>query len=279
MFRIRNLILVVLVILSTACSNKFFYNQLDWLIPWYVDDYVDLTFVQKENLDKQVEMLLQWHRGEELSRYIVILNEIEKDVTEGVTVEMVQTWFDAVLFSGKRIERNILPSAIELGEKLTEEQMLEFVSNLWARQAELEEEYLTRSNEEYIEDNYENLSDNLAKYVGRLSDTQKERLNKAARIMQRFDQVWLDDRRAWLGKIEDLMKREQGWQQATINAFEEREGLQPKKFKQYLSYNTNIINNAIADALNQMSDEQHGKLLIEIAEMRNDFQLIIASAE
>lgn len=279
MFRIRNILLIVLLILSTACSNKFFYNQLDWLIPWYVDDYVDLTFVQKENLDKQVDMLLQWHRGEELSRYIEILNHIEKDVTEGVTVATVKNWFDVVLIAAKRIEINILPSALELGEKLTEEQMAEFVKNLWDRQAELEDEYLSRSNEEYIEDNYESLADNLAKYVGRLNNVQKERLNKAASSMQRFDHVWLDDRRAWLEKIEGLMKREQGWQQATIGAFSVRGEQQPKRFKQYLSYNTNIINEAIADVLNQLSDKQRGKLLVEIAEIKNDFHMIIASAE
>ncbi|MFT5451811.1 MAG: hypothetical protein ACI9N9_001297 [Enterobacterales bacterium] len=279
MFRIRLFILVVLLILGTACSNKFFYNQLDWLIPWYVDDYVDLTFVQKENLDKQVEMLLQWHRGEELSHYIEILNYIEKDVTEDVTVATVKNWFDVVLIAAKRVQINILPSAIKLGEKLTEEQMAEFVKNLWVRQAELEEEYLSRSNEEYIENNYESLTDNLGKYVGRLSDAQKQRLNKAARSMQRFDHVWLEDRSTWLEKVEDLMKREQGWQQDTIDAFAKRGAQQPKRFKQYLSYNTSIINEAIADVINQLSDKQRGKLLVEIAEIKNDFRVIIASAE
>ena len=189
MFRIRNFILAILLILSTACSNKFFYNQLDWLIPWYVDDYVDLTFVQKEKLDKQVEVLLQWHRGEELSRYIEILNHIEKDVAGNVTAEIVKSWLDMMLFSAKRIQVNILPSAITLGEKLTEEQMAEFVKNLWDRQAEFEKEYLSRNNEECIEDNYDNLTDKLEKYVGRLNDAQKERLNKAASSMQRFDHV------------------------------------------------------------------------------------------
>ena len=79
MYRIQFLLLLFCLFLGTACSNKFFYNQLDWLIPWYVDDYVDLTLVQKENLDKQVEMLLQWHRGEELSQgYIAILDRHRK---------------------------------------------------------------------------------------------------------------------------------------------------------------------------------------------------------
>ena len=75
------------------------------------------------------------------------------------------------------------------------------------------------------------------------------------------------------------MKREQGWQQATIDVFASRGEQHPKKFKQYLSYNMNIISQAIADVINQLSDKQRGKLLIEIVDIKNDFRVIIASAE
>ena len=64
------------------------------------------------------------------------------------------------------------------------------------------------------------------------------------------------------------MKREQGWQQATIDAFALRGEQQPKRFKQYLSYNTTIIHEAIADVINQLSDKQRGKLLAEIAAIK-----------
>lgn len=279
MHRLKFFSLFVYLLLATACSNKFFYNQLDWLIPWYVDDYVDLTFVQKEDLDKQVDMLLRWHRGEELTRYITILEHIERDVDNEVAVETVEKWFNEVLVAAKRVQETILPSAIELGEGLSEAQMEEFVNNLWHRHKELEEEYLGRSNEEYIEDNYDNLHDKLSKYVGKLSARQKERLKEAASNMQRFDQLWLADRKDWLEKIEGLLNRQPGWQQATITAFEARESLQPKRFKQYLSHNTNIINEAIADVLNDLSKKQRGRLFTEIAEIKSDFQIIIASAE
>lgn len=279
MHPVRFLLLVIVLLLGTACSNKFIYEQLDWLIPWYVDDYVDLTLVQKESLDKQVEILLQWHRGEELSNYVEILDNIENDLAGDVNAQTVQHWFDQVLIAAKRVQGNILSSAIELGDDLTEEQMAEFVENLWDRQAELEKEYLARSNEEYIEDNYENLTDNLGKYVGRLNTGQKQRLNSAARALQRFDHVWLKDRRAWLKQVEKLMEREQGWQQDIWEAFASRESQQPKLFKQYLSYNTNIINQAIADVINQLSDKQRKRLFSEINDFKDDFRMIIASSE
>ena len=279
MYRSRLFLLLFCLCLCISCSKQFIYNQLDWLIPWYVDDYVDLTLVQKEDLDKQVDMLLRWHRGEELTRYITLLEHIERDITGEVTVENVEKWVDEVLVAAKRVQKTILPSAIKLGEDLSDDQMAEFTDNLWQRHKELEKEYLSRSNEEYIKDNYENLTDNLSKYVGVLSAAQKERLNKAARTMQRLDKVWLEDRKNWLEKIEGLLKREPGWQQAILAAYEAREELKPKRLKQYVSYNTNIISVAIADVLNEMSETQRSKLKTEITEIKNEFQIIIASAE
>ncbi len=277
MFRIS--VLLLTACLLTGCSNRFIYNQLDWLIPWYVDDYVDLTLVQKENLDEQVDKLLRRHRGEELSRYIGILGSIEQDLSSPITNETVQKWFDDVLVAAKRVQTNILPPAIKLGEGLSDDQVREFVQNLWERQADLEEEYLSRSNEEYIEEAYDELSDNLNKYVGRLTDEQKNVLNEAARTMQRFDHVWLDDRRNWLEKIEELLERKPGWQQAMLEAFASREGQQPKRFKQYLAYNTNIIKQAIADVMNNLNEKQQKRLHVEIADLRDDVEVIIAKAE
>lgn len=275
----RIIVLLLITSLSAGCSNKFIYNQLDWLIPWYVDDYVDLTLVQKDNLDEKVDKLLRWHRSKELSRYIDILGSIERDLSRLVSKETVQKWFDDILVSAKRIQVNILPSAIKLGEGLNDDQIADFVKNLWERQTELEEEYLSRTNEEYIEDNADRLSDNLSKYIGRLNAEQKDLLNIAARSMQRFDHVWLGDRRQWLEKIEALLKREPGWQQAMLEAFALREGQQPKRFKQYLAYNSNIVNQAIADVMNKLSEKQQERLHFEIADLRDEFKVIIASTE
>ncbi len=41
--RLRNFLVVCCLLLLSACSGTtFFYNRLDFFIPWYVDDYVEL---------------------------------------------------------------------------------------------------------------------------------------------------------------------------------------------------------------------------------------------
>ena len=44
-------VVFTLSILLTGCSSKFAYNNIDWLMYWYIDDYVELDKSQKSLLD------------------------------------------------------------------------------------------------------------------------------------------------------------------------------------------------------------------------------------
>ncbi|MGD8270147.1 MAG: hypothetical protein PVH69_08235, partial [Desulfobacterales bacterium] len=35
-------VLVILLVLLSACGPRLYYPSLDWLIPWYVNDYISL---------------------------------------------------------------------------------------------------------------------------------------------------------------------------------------------------------------------------------------------
>ena len=39
----RSLLVVVFIIFLTSCSSKLAYNNLDWWVYWYLDDYVELN--------------------------------------------------------------------------------------------------------------------------------------------------------------------------------------------------------------------------------------------
>ena len=94
----RKLIAVVLLTLLVAgCTMSFTYNHLDWLIPWYVDDYVDLSRQQRQLLQGQLGPVLQWHREEELERYLEILDQIEADLAGEVSAAQVRSWADEII--------------------------------------------------------------------------------------------------------------------------------------------------------------------------------------
>ena len=267
------------LIMLQACSNTFIYNQLDWLIPWYVGDFVDLTRAQKKDLKAGLKSTLRWHRAEELTSYVLILNHIEQDLRQPVTGATVQSWVDQAVAAWERVEARMLPLAFELGADLSDEQMQGFIDKLWEQQEELEEEYLERDEDDYVEDGYETLEENMREFLGRLSPEQKQLLQLAAESLQRFDYAWLEERHDWLQQLQDLLSREPGWQQAIREAIEARAQARDTRYSEAYLYNQGIINGAIAGVLNLRSDKQSARLQRALDRFREDLNSLIAQAD
>jgi hypothetical protein len=275
----RTVSLVICLLWLQACSNTFIYNQLDWLIPWYVNDYVDLTRLQRTDLKVELKSTLRWHRAEELASYVLIFDRIEQDLQHPVTAATVQSWANLALAAWERVEARMLPLAFELGADLSEEQMRGFIEKLWEQQEEFEEEYLQRDELEYVEDGYETLEENIREFLGRLSPEQKQLLQLAAESLRRFDYAWLEERRAWLEELQGYLQREPGWQQAILDAIEVREQARDTRYSEEYLYNQGVINGAIAGALNLRSDKQSARLQRALDRFREDLNTLIAQAD
>ena len=272
----RKHLMTVCFALLSGCSSSFLYNQLDWLIPWYVDDYVDLTRTQKQDLKQQLLPLLEWHRSEELAAYLVLLDRIEGDLKEPVAAETIQEWLIEAERAWYRVEERGLPIAFGLGDNLSDSQMQEFLEKLRERQQELEEEYLERDDDQYREESYENFSENLVSFLGRLSSEQKERLRDASAELQRFDDVWLAERRAWIETLEEILAaREPGWHDAVREAIDTRRRNQSPEYQAAYQFNQEVINRAIADVLNSRSEKQSARLQGEIDDLRRTLNKLI----
>lgn len=64
----------------TGCSTKFAYNNFDWLVLWYFDDYIDFSNSQKAHFDQRLDDWIQWHRKEELAVFRTHLQPIRADI-------------------------------------------------------------------------------------------------------------------------------------------------------------------------------------------------------
>jgi len=273
----KSLLVVLLCGFLAGCTTSFTYNQLDWLIPWYVDGYVDLTRDQKKTLRDELEPFLAWHRNEELESYIEILDDIEAGIAAPLTAAHVLTWIEEIVAAAERTELTMLYVGLQFGGTLSDAQIQEFVDSLWERQREYEEEFLRRTEEEYVSDNYDNLKDFLSKFTGRLSAAQKDLLREATTKLCRFDRPWLADSEDWLLELEPLLQRKPGWQAGVESAFLARKANRSPEFRSCIDNNYAVISQAVADVLNQASEAQRNRLVREIEDYRVQFQRIIQS--
>lgn len=275
----RNILIVAAATLMLAGCASFTYNRLDWLIPWYVDGYVDLTGEQRALLRERLVPRLEWHREEELARYIEILDRIEAGLGGPVDAATVRAWGDDMLAAAQRVEKSLMGVALEFGGEVSDAQVDEFIASLWERQREFEEEFLERSAAEYAKDDFDNLSDFLERFLGRLSKEQQAALREAAEGLVRFDKAWLEDRRRWLSTLEGLLERQPGWQDAVMQAYEARIALRSPEYRQAFEHNMGLITTAYAEVLSSMSPRQLEKARDEIEDLRRTVRKLMDRPE
>ena len=274
--RVLKKALIVCLLLLPACSSTtFIYNRLDFLLPWYLDDYVDLSRTQKDYLDELLEPYLSWHRREELPRYLAILDQIDDSLDRTMEQQDVADISLAFEDAWTRLESEGLNWMLQLGARLSNEQIAAFLQELQEQQQEYEEKYLARSEDEYREDTYDSLVDNFQDYLGRLEPEQKQVLKDTSAAMQRSDSAWLEERAAWLVKLETLLQRKPGWQQRLRDTLDAREENHSSKYRQVYEHNVAQINRAIVTVLNSRTERQNRRLRKKLDNFREDIQTLI----
>jgi hypothetical protein len=261
--------------LLTSCGGSLVYDRLDWLIPWYVDSYVDLSREQRQTLRDQLAPLLQQHRQEELVRYLRLLDEIETDLQSAVNQAEVETWIENLQHSAERVEQSMLQVAVEFGASISDAQMAEFVDSLYARHNELEEELLARTDEEYAREHTAHLEDLLERIIGRLDRNQQQRLQQGAGAMHRYDTVWLEDRRLWLDQLKRLLQRDSGWQEQLLQAYQDRGKQRSENYLEIVQHNKQVVAAALADVLNSRTSKQIAHTHQEFEDLRAMLQKLI----
>ena len=271
----RVLLILALVLLGACSSTTFLYNRLDFILPWYLDDYVELDRDQRQQFDRLLDPFLDWHRQEELPAYLTVLDQIENTLEQPVTPQEIAAIADAFEEAWLRLEGRSLDWLLALGASLTDEQVAEFLQNLEEGQQEYEEKYLPRSDEEYREELYENLLDRAQDYLGRLDREQKAALRSASVGMVRTDRLWLEERARWHIRLGELLQREPGWEQRVRDAIARRDETVSDGYRQAYTHNLALIQETLADLLNGRSERQERRLRGEIADLREDLQELI----
>jgi Family of unknown function (DUF6279) len=272
--------LCLLVVTLTGCSQTtFFYNRLDWILPWYVEDYAELDQEQERYLDDQLSPFLSWHRESELPCYIDLIDHIDLSVEAEVSPQDIELIAEALENAWYRTQDETLDWLLDLGEQLSEQQVQDFLAKLDEKQREAEEKYLGRSDEEFQEDNYDTLHNIAKDYLGKLTPTQREQLHDVSKTLRRSDTLWLEERTLFNQRLAEVLQRKPDWQKRARELVETRMTKAPEEYLEIVEYNAAVIQEWVVLLVNGRTDKQDARLQKRLAKLRGDFEKLVAQAE
>lgn len=207
------LLLISLSLLLSACSRAgSVYRNLDWLIPWRVNDYLSLTSEQKTWLKPQLQAHLNWHCSTELPRLLdwlqrnqTLVEQLppsagaatpERVSSEGMSAALAAqfTELDAAL---TRIAVQITSTASELLQGLSATQVNELYARIDEKNQDYREKFIDPPLEAQISARAERMEKRLRPWFGRLSTAQQRRIGEWANARGEQNRLWLDNRLRW----------------------------------------------------------------------------------
>ncbi|MDY6945474.1 MAG: DUF6279 family lipoprotein, partial [Pseudomonadota bacterium] len=183
------MLLLVVTLGVGACTN-FFYDRLDTLAAWYIQDLVSLDDGQRSNLRSWLEGTLQWHRKSELSRYVSFLRELAGEASRPGNATRYQSIESQVEQFGARLVDQAAPDAARLLLSLTPEQLTEFEINLAEKSRERNRKNLKAlADGNWHQQRARDIEKQLKRWTGAVTRQQKQLI---ARHSERFDSTTTD---------------------------------------------------------------------------------------
>ena len=267
--RLKKSLLILLIFITGCSSTTFIYNRIDFLLPWYLESYVDLDRDQKQDLKELLIPFFKWHREQELPEYaniigrveVVINNPVELESIKLITTDFEESWF--------RLEDEMIAWAIPMAANLSDEQINKFIQVLQTKASQSESKYLSRNDQMYENDNYKRIRKNLKRFMGALTSEQRKLVKTTSQNMKRVDGEWIESRKSFIEKLQYILKKDEGWQQRLQN-ITHRDDLVNQNYRKTYSYNIDLTQRLLVSILNSRTDKQDKKLRAQLLKYKAD---------
>ena len=194
----RSLLLLFTAASLSGCGVRMLYHQLDWLIPWQLQDYVTLDGSQRLELEVLVEDRLDWHCRTQLPRYAEWLRAVEHDLrSEAVSAQWVAERADDAGVFWTELMRPLSHDVAAILMQASDAQIAELFSNLDARTREQTKTLVNREDHVLVRERAERLEQRLRRWFGRMNADQRARIQTWSEDVGPFAHEWLENRARW----------------------------------------------------------------------------------
>ncbi len=197
------LVLACTALLISACGVKFYYRQLDWIIPWYLEDYITLNHRQNVMLERQLKEILNWHCASQLPEYAAWLRRINEDTADGLDAQEIEAHYLQLDTFWTALMQALSPDVAEILVSATDEQIEELYTVLKKEHEEKVRRHYDSTPEERTERSVNNMRKRLKPWIGELTSEQEAVLRDWSQSLEPIGERWLELREAWQNEFHE----------------------------------------------------------------------------
>lgn len=268
------LLFCALSIFLTGCGSKFAYNNIDWLMYWYIDDYVELDKTQKKLLDGHVAQWMTWHRQDELTEYKTQLEQIKLQVSQdNVSAQQWEQHFNNAKQHWVRFRDHISPELARLAPSLTDEQVNALFAELDKENLKRIEDRLDDNFEKRLKKNIKNTQENAREFIGKLSLEQKNIIESFTDDFQSSFDLWIAYRQRIQSAAHEMLlneRKEAHFKAKFLALLSHPETYQDDKLAQISTHNNQVYASMLAALTTSLSPKQKRKAMDELQDIIDD---------
>jgi hypothetical protein len=277
--RLKLLVVVLTLSLVLAGCNRvgLAYRNLDVIIPWTLNDYLDMNAGQKSWFNDTLKEHLAWHCTTQLPGYLDWLDRLQQMVDANqVTDAALQTRTVEAKQAIAEVAREITPSAIELLQGLDDEQVEDMNAALAKDLRKRQDEYLKPPLQQQIKERAERMRKRLDSWMGPLSPSQQARVLAWSVALGEQNEQWIGNRAHWQAQFIDAVqqRRSADFPQKMQQLLVDRESLWTPQYRAAYAQTEAQARSLIVDLMADSTPQQRLKLTQKIDGVRSDFKAL-----
>lgn len=264
------LILIAIFVLA-GCTKKFLYNNIDWFVIEFLDDYVTLNKDQESLLEERLLTLSEWHKKEELPLYIDHLKELETVTKSDITLRYLQQSRDRIRDHYDRIVTKVAPDLFALSMQLSELQQREFLLNVQKDYKKRNAKYADKTEKEVREIVFGNTEDWVSEWIGDLSTEQQVYVRQFSNQVILNSPLWRNYRALIYQELEYLFENKSDsliYQRMFMQLLFEPDSFYSEQLSENIEHNIALFDQFVFSLTQSMTDKQWNHFHNEVKDWR-----------
>lgn len=268
------LFLMIGTLLLTGCSRmNLAYRNLDLLIPWSLNDYLDMNRDQQSRFRAQVREHLAWHCRTQLPGYLDLIDRLQGEVQQGTLNEAaLRAHYAEAQEAVQTIATQITPTTVQLLRELDDRQVRELNERFEKDRQEREKKYVQPPMAQQIRERSDRMRERVEQWMGKTNTAQRERILEWSTDLGEQNTLWLDNRTQWQRSLVDAVtKRQQpGFDERVAQLLQDREVYWTQAYRAAFPATEKAAIDLVIDLYESADAGQRSRIDRRLQDMRRD---------